>query len=216
MAAIVVLEKTQPKLWQERLALPNFVQEENRHTPLETNGQYLPPTIISSRTITATENPILLAGNVYVPPNVTLTLETGTHVLVHEYGSLHIDGKLVVDGTATQPVTFSTNEANPINRVWSGIVFGPGSTGTITNTYIRHASPAITCEKESTVIIDQGVLELGNAGVVTASQACKLARTTIKSVDTGIIALVKPALQNVTIQAREQDIQNVAPLPAAD
>lgn len=201
------LEHTEPSLWQQRLILPNFAAEENRHTPLESTSEYLPPTITASRTISAHENPIVIAGPVIIPTGVTLTLEAGTHILVHEYGSLQVAGSLDIRGLNGAPVVFSTNEAHEANRVWSGIIFEPGSTGTISHASIRHSSPSVTCEPGSTVSILDSTFEWGNTGVVTYSPTCTIARSTIRYVDIGIVTFVEPSLRNMTIQAREKDIQ---------
>lgn len=202
------LETAEPKVWRDRLFIPDFTPEENRHTPLEPGGEYLPPVITASRVITASEGPIVIAGEVTIPAGITLTLEAGAHMLVHEYGLLRVEGSLQIQGSADAPVTLATNELHPSNRVWGGIIFTPDSTGAISHTTIRHASPAITCENSSTVSITESILEWGNTGIVADSQSCSIIHTTIRHVDTGIVALTEPIMRNVVIQARKHDIRS--------
>lgn len=175
----VWIEKTEPHLWQDRLILPNFTQEANRHTPLADAGTFLPPTIVASRTLSASDSPVIIAGQVHIPAGVTVTVNPGTQLLVHEYGYLAIDGTLLVNGTARQRVVFSTNEANVANRAWSGLLFGSGSRGVITHADIRHASPGVTCGEGSNVVIQNTTIELGNLGVFKDSPACRLVNNTI-------------------------------------
>lgn len=142
-------------VWQERLAVPRFTDEPNRHTPLHFTGTFLPPVIIKDRTITAADNPVIITKTVQVPSGVTLTIEPGTKIFAHEYALLDVSGQLQINGSPEKPVQFSSNEQHPVNQVWGGLVFETGSHGTIVQTIFHSASPAVSCLAGSVVKIDR-------------------------------------------------------------
>lgn len=202
------MEQTEQRVWQERLVLPSYGQEENRHTPIHFAGTFLPPVIDTSRTYTAQDNPIIIPGKVSVPVGVTLTFSEGAFIVVHEYGHLDIEGSLVVNGTMQDRVVFTTNEAHAANRAWSGFHFQPASTGRISEATIIHASPGVTCEIGSAVDIRVATIELGNVGAYVASPHCTIIDSLIQKVDIGIIAAdIKPRVFNTTIRARKEEVR---------
>lgn len=144
----------EPQVWQERLVIPRFDNESNRHTPLHVQGTFLPPVIAKNQILTAADNPVILAKTVRVPTGVTLTIEAGAHVYAHEYALLDIQGELKIKGTAEQPVRFSSNEQHPDNQIWGGIIFEPGSRGIIIQARFKAAYPTIACLPGSQVTID--------------------------------------------------------------
>lgn len=98
------------------------------------NATYPTPTVtipagrITTNTTWTSNNTYLLNGWVYVDPNVTLTIQPGTVVRGSKVnqGALIIErgGKLIADGTASQPIVF-TSEVAPGSRTygdWGGIV----------------------------------------------------------------------------------------------
>lgn len=202
------LERTQPKLWQQRLFLPDFTHEGNLHTPVYAEGTFLPPSITEDVVFTSDQNPIIVARTVTIAPQAHITFEPGTHIYVHEYGRLDIAGTLTSRGTETSPVRFTTNEDNIINRTWSGISFSPESNGTINHTNIQHASPGITCEPRAQVKITDTIIEHGNLGFYTQSPNCQISDSEIRYTTNGIISIgAKPSIQNITIKAKRNDIQ---------
>ena len=67
-----------------------------------------------------------LKGYVYVPEGVTLTIEEGTtiHSDIAEKGALIIErgGKIMAQGTADEPIVFTSGNAFPQSGDWGGIV----------------------------------------------------------------------------------------------
>jgi len=83
-------------------------------------GNYLPPLI--------TQNTILMAGATYqaigdvsVASGVTLTIEAGAVLQFGTSMDLIIDGTLLVNGTPTNPVIFTSSNPFPLAGDWSGI-----------------------------------------------------------------------------------------------
>jgi len=180
-------EHIRPDVWNARLALPAFVQEPALHTPIIPNGTYLPPVIAYSRTITAAQSPVLLAGTTKIPKGVTLTIDPGVSVYALEYGDISVDGTLIVNGTNTNGVYFSTNESNIANRNWAGIILQPGSRARIAHATIRHASPAISCITGTQAQISHSTLELGNVGLYTETPRCVMVNSTIRNTDKEVV-----------------------------
>lgn len=145
------LQQAAPEALESRLWLPQLTPVIDRHTPLYTNGIYLPPTITANQTIPASASPLILTGTTRVAAGATLTLEAGTHIYTAEFATLTIDGALITQGTAEQPVVFSTNEQHAANQLWNGLVFKAGSRGDLNSTTVEYATPAITCLQNSYV-----------------------------------------------------------------
>ena len=107
--------------WTSRLYLPDFSQNTNRHTPLQTQGQYLPPVINKDTTVSPENGPIILKSITHVNPGTTLTLAPGTVIYAHEYAGITVAGTLNAVGTESKPITLISNEAHLLNKVWAGI-----------------------------------------------------------------------------------------------
>lgn len=207
----VWVEKAEPTTWNTRLALPSFDETVNRHTPNTTTGTYLPPTILRSRTITKAESPVHVSSAVTIPKGVTLTIDEGSELFFSEYALLNVEGTLNVNGEAGSRVIFQTGEEHIQNRVWSGIIFKPGSTGTVRYTTIRHASPGVTCEAGSTTTFTRATIELGNIGVFTQTPACTFSHSIIQYVTVGIVSKVSSfsVPTTTTISASKAAIQTL-------
>lgn len=208
--ATIALEKAKPDLWQERLVLPSFTKEVSRHTPRAFTGTFLPPVILTSRSLESADSPIILTRSTRIPRGVTLTIGPGTQIVAHENASFVVEGTFVVNGTAANQVVFTTNEENTVNQTWSGIVFKGGGRGTIQYANIKYGSPAISCEVDSAAVIQHTTLQLGNLGLFSQSPNCSLSQSAITNVDVGVISHLKNiALIGATIKARIEDIQTI-------
>lgn len=151
----------QPFLFRQEKK-PNF------HTPVFTKGYYLPLHITKDTTLGPQDTPIILAVESIVERGVTLTLLPGAQIVVHEYGSLRVQGTLTAIGTPQHPIGFTSNEQREENRAWNGILFEQGSNGTIMNATIHHASPGISCARPSNVVIGHTTFLYGNLEVFGA------------------------------------------------
>jgi len=83
---------------------------------------------ITANTTWTRNNVYLLNGFVYVPSGVTLTIEPGTIIKgdLGNKGTLIIQrgGKLIADGTATQPIVFTSNQPAGSRAAgdWGGVI----------------------------------------------------------------------------------------------
>ncbi|MDX1912224.1 MAG: T9SS type A sorting domain-containing protein [Saprospiraceae bacterium] len=88
---------------------------------------------ITTNTTWTKNNTYLLQGFVYVKNGATLTIEAGTTIKGDKTtkGSLIVTrgAKLIADGTPSEPIVFTSNEANPTYGDWGGIILlGNGPT----------------------------------------------------------------------------------------
>lgn len=69
-----------------------------------------------------------LKGSTYIKPGVTLTIPAGTRIeadaAFEEVAFLAVEkgGKMIAQGTAENPIVFTSNSANPAPQDWGGIV----------------------------------------------------------------------------------------------
>lgn len=94
---------------------------------------------------TSWEGTIRITGTVVIREGVTVTVESGTEVLVQPNigADIVVRGRLLVRGVPGKPVLFDTAggcAAGP----WGGIVFERGSTGILEHATIRCAVKGIT------------------------------------------------------------------------
>lgn len=170
-------EKSETKTWQQRLLIPVFEEEPNRHTPIFTNGYFLPPEIKQNTTLRRNDGPIILAQKTTVQENATLAIEPGTEIYAHEFSSLTIKGELRSMGTKTRPIIFKTNEAHPENQTWDGIILAGNSKSKIEHTIINQASTGITCEPQSQATIQNTKIYQSVEPIFSQSEFCTVSET---------------------------------------
>ncbi len=93
---------------------------------------------ITQNTTWAKDKTYLLTGFVYVKSGATLTIEPGTIIKGDKAskGTLVVarGAKIIADGKRSQPIVFTSNEANPAPGDWGGVVIcGFAPTNTTTN-----------------------------------------------------------------------------------
>jgi hypothetical protein len=95
--------------------------------PVDPNANVLRGTLLENKTLTA-DKEWILKGYVYVPNNITLTIEPGTVIKsdVQEKGALCIErgGKINATGTEAKPIVFTSGVAAGSRQPgdWGGVV----------------------------------------------------------------------------------------------
>jgi len=207
-----VAEHRIPRVWANRLALPDYIAEPNRHTPRYTDGTYLPPLIGDTRRYTAADSPLIIGGPTVITPDASVTLAAGTLVVVDEYGTLENQGRLEINGTSADPVVFASNEVHPQNQTWGGLITAGNGYTYAEHLWIRDAAPSITCQPNSVVRLTNNRLEGGLIGIYQASQSCLITTSSIVAVRDGLVAAgVTPQISDTVIRAREHDIHRIIP-----
>jgi parallel beta-helix repeat protein len=103
----------------------------------------------------------VVTGNVLVPSGATLTVQAGTTVKFNSLRGLAVMGTLVVCGTASSPVTFTSNLPSPAQGDWSYIHLHPDSTD---------ASPDRDCAGHGTgSILQYAIIEYAGGAASTSN-----------------------------------------------
>jgi hypothetical protein len=101
------------------------------------------------KVVKARQEPYIVTADVYVPSGKTVVIEPGTVLLFSNFTSLHVEGKLVAEGTPDRPIVFSSAldqtynpraamHANPYD--WDGIYIHEGGIGsTMANCKIMYS-----------------------------------------------------------------------------
>lgn len=183
-----VFSKAATEVWEQPLTGSQLIEEPDRHTPVHAFGTILPPSINNDLALSASDSPIIVPSTSEIAPDATLTLEKGAYVVVGEFGRIIVRGKLIVKGDTVQPITFTSNELHPLNKVWAGLVFESGSQGSIKFARLLHASPAFTCLEGSNVSIENSHLEALSLAGYIASPNCIISHSTLKSTRDGLVS----------------------------
>lgn len=116
------------------VAIKNTPEPPPALADIETLGGNLP------KVIAAKKQPYFVTSDIYVPSGKTVTIEPGVVLLFKNFTGMHVEGRLIAEGTKEKPIVFSsefdrsynpgsTLRANPYD--WNGIYIhesGIGST----------------------------------------------------------------------------------------
>jgi hypothetical protein len=79
--------------------------------------------ITTDTTWTVANSPYIVTANVLVLEGVTLTIQPGVTVKFNNNTNLQVGGELIAQGTASNRITFTSNQASPAPDNWGGIQF---------------------------------------------------------------------------------------------
>jgi parallel beta-helix repeat protein len=125
--------------------------------------------ITADETWVKTGNPHNILRDVRVMPSVTLTILEGVKVSFNLGTTLYVDGDLVVTGTSTEPVRFSSLSFIPQRGDWGSIHFNSSSGG---------GQPSST--------IDDAIIEYGSSGIYVYNRSLNIRDCTIRENFVGI------------------------------
>ena len=121
-----------------------------------TGQSVLPATVASNLTLDAAQSPYLAPGDIYIPPNVSLTVGAGSDIRMPDGASIYVQGELAMLGTTDAPIYIESNpdvsarkmltDSNLSNRSayrWGSIAFNEAThTGRLFNVVVRNGSVA--------------------------------------------------------------------------
>jgi parallel beta-helix repeat protein len=130
-------------------------------------------------TWTTAMNPVVLTQDFRVPGGITLTIDPGVevHMSTTDGGSsgsdsskveFTVDGILIVNGTAQEPVVFTSDAATKSAGDWYGIVFtntGSLSGSVVDNARIEYARYGVYANSSSPMIRNSTIVNNSDSGV---------------------------------------------------
>jgi hypothetical protein len=127
-------------------------------------------TFTGSVTWTAAGSPYIVQGSVTVADTGQLTIEPGVEVRFGDYVSLQVNGRLVAEGGATAPITFTTASTTTVAPGrWYYIRFASGSSGVMRRCVVNSAGlenyPALWIESSDVVVEDCRIHDNADEGI---------------------------------------------------
>jgi hypothetical protein len=210
-------ERAYDEVWKQPLLLKPTVSDPPIDTVLEQSGTFIPATISTSITYTATDSPLIITEPTTIPTAVTVTIEPGVDIVVNEFASLDVFGTLLLSGTAAKPIQLRTNQANPDQQTWAGILAHPGGVLHVSHATITDASPGISCLKDSTAAVSNVDIAATLVGIYIESDNCRMTDSRIRATEDGIVAVgIKPSITNTTISAGQEEVRVLQQLTTDD
>ncbi len=132
----------------------------------------------------ANGSPYVIKTNVVVRDGVTLTINKGVEVEFTGYYYLECaaTGRIVAQGTADEPINFTSSSATPVAGDWAHITTGSG--GTLDHCNIMHASVAVYVNNAGTV--SNCYIRGTTTGIIIESSGATVEDTNIWGVPVGI------------------------------
>lgn len=145
------------------------------------------------------ENVYVIEDELTIKSGVTLTIEAGTIIKARNHG-LTIDGTLNTNGTASEPIIFTSlrddsaggdtddNDSTPRSNDWDNLKFLSGSIGSLTHTELRYFGSATN--RLGSIFNDGGTLTLDHVTLTKGQSSYAAITTNIENI---------PTVSNLTI-----------------
>ncbi len=161
----------------------------NGSPPLLTSSYSTVPTTSGSLTQSEIWSGLIeITGNVTVPFGYVLKLEPGTILRFANNTGLYVYGRFEANGTADNPITFTSASTSPGKGIWSGIYFYDSSLdqSSIDHALIEYASRGVWCGSANPSITN-AMLSNNLVGVfLSTSSAAIVGCTIMDSRDHGV------------------------------
>lgn len=154
-----------------------------------------------------------ITGNVTVPAGSTLTIEAGTRVMFAGLMNLRVEGTLIINGTAAEPVVF--NAINPA-APWGGLELVNG-TGTIHYTFFTNGGADTSrnfghSNSQPMIFVDGSQLNIDNSFVINnTGKAFASRRNAVINMDRMVISDVDTGAQfdNSIVRVNQSILKNI-------
>jgi RHS repeat-associated protein len=111
-------------------------------------------------------------GDFIVPVGSTLTVPAGVTFRGYgQYTAIHIDGSLDVQGTASNPVTFTSNRATPTKNNWQGLVIGPDASGVVIDYAVIEGANYGIYFNQADGEVHHSLIQTNNIGIFVSSES---------------------------------------------
>jgi hypothetical protein len=126
--------------------------------------------LITTNTTWSNDKQYIVTGNLLVQTGVTLTIQAGTTIKVGPGFVLRVDGSLSAQGTETDKILFTSNDAAPAPGDWVGIETTNGGTVNLAYCEISYADTAVNSFlNDAQNIISQCYIHHNNTGIYADS-----------------------------------------------
>lgn len=117
------------------------------------NALFINNAIIGTNTVWAKTLPYIINGTLTIKNGNSLNIQSGTKIYFHKDANLNVEGNLIVNGTATEPVIFCSDRLEKVYDnepgQWKGIFIKRNGNGLIKHAIIKNASVGITSDSLS-------------------------------------------------------------------
>jgi len=127
----------------------------------------------------SSSKPYLIYDTLYVAPGVTLTIPAGTTLLFHDKAALRCAGRILANGTSTNPITLRGDRLDHVvgdisfdimSGQWGGVIFTPPTMGNVlSHVVMKGSSIGMHCSSSDTT---QCALKLVNCVLHNSSSTC--------------------------------------------
>ncbi len=138
--------------------------------PAQPLGTIISGDITSDTTWFLAGSPYTVTSDISVAASATLTIEPGVVVLFDQYRGLGVEGKLLAEGTAAQPITFTGNFTTPASGWWSGlhVYYGTAQLDYVTVEYAGYSQGGSLQTNGGVVTVTRSAIRNGSADGVWA------------------------------------------------
>lgn len=173
----------------------------NRYVQLQSYGQnanFLRNRLLTGNVVWTNNLPYVILGSIRIDTTATLTIQPGCRVYSHADAPFIVDGSLTVNGTKTDPVTFTGDRLDDGYRdlpaSWPGIYFrGTSKNNVLTYAVVKNAYQAIVTEKPSVnanpkVVLHQCIIDNAyDAGILSVNSSLQADNSLISNCGSNII-----------------------------
>jgi len=117
------------------------------------NAIFINQSVIANNTNWTSKLPYIIKGEVTVKDHAVLNISPGAKVYFHNDAGLAVEGRLIAEGTANEPVLFCSDRLETVYSEqagqWKGIHLKKTGTGLIKHAIIKNASVGVTSDSLS-------------------------------------------------------------------
>lgn len=137
---------------------------------------------------TPTDSPFVIANDVTVYPNATLTIEPGVEVRFGGAFSLVINGTLLASGTKDKMITFTSNREQPEAGDWEAIEFRGTGPSKLSYCFVEYGTDGVTIEDGRVDVVNSEIANNSRSGIhLSGDNQATIRYNTIRSNAIGIL-----------------------------
>lgn len=131
-----------------------------------TPGLVVSGPISANDTWSVPKGPYTVVGNITVKTGVKLTINPGVFIGFDGYYQLRVDGTLDAQGTASNKITFTSNQTIPAKDNWNNIYFSSSSVNSVIKyAKIDYGQYAIDANGTSSLVVDSNEINNSTRGI---------------------------------------------------